>query len=245
MAKKNLNIYSAVLNMLPDETILLVQKYRYSVLVPPGGVSLLGNMYEFSDKERRFLFASVLRGVFEGNGEKKSLYDISEKEISFIYNEILSNEVKEDSAKFNAVLEALQEQGILYPGNLQLLHYEKVGEHEKFFFMGKEYIFFSIKKGKLIPNYISEDKFRRRKISGEATLPRLGKDFYQQDGDIEHPHVFVSAEAILGSFESRGDLSKRFGRGAHRVALRSLFEKSGIFLKSENIWLAPAIQYVR
>jgi hypothetical protein len=67
--------------------------------------------------------------------------------------------------------------------------------------MGKEYIFFSIKKGKLIPNFINEKEFIERQITGEKTLPIIGKDFFQQDGDIEYPHILVSMNALISSFE--------------------------------------------
>ena len=187
----------------------------------------------------------------------KVLYSISEQECEYFWEHIISDEVKNCHYKFHALTEGMQEPGKIYPRNLQEIYREKQGDHVKIFFNGCEYISPSIVEGKL--SWVYSD--------GVDTFfhPENGKDFFCQDSDIEITSKEISIKDILESFEAvyllqtkiafsedemkeltqKSDLAKRFGRGAHRVALKKVLENHSFFGEPENRDLLFLLQYIK
>lgn len=228
--KVNLNVYSAILSM--NLIYMLVVEKVTGVFVPPGGVALYGNMLEFSEKEKFRIFSETMINLFNKDGNQ--LYDISDHEITTLYHDVLTSEIKDSVAKFNAMLEALQESGKFFFRNFEQIHYKRVGGHEKFFFKGSEYILFSVTDGDMSPMYIEED--------GPGRQPIDGRDFYCQDSDLLRSHVEIEIREFLESIESNGKLFKRYGRGEHLIAVVEMIDRSGFLLREENKDLIYAFQ---
>lgn len=237
---ENLNIYAAIMIMNKNIELVLVQKSKGNVLTSAGGVALYGEIKDFNNEdEKRKLFSKIFREMLQKNGDR--LCNVSDEYISILYNDIISEEIKNSPAKFTAVLESLQEQGILFPRNLEILHHiEKPskdgnGKHEQYFFKGNEYIFFEIEGGRLIPVYIED----------ASKYPVENKNFYCTDPDISLSHVNISIFELLKSFEVKGQLSRRYSRGEHRIALRKFIEKSFNLSDPKNMEIVHLLVYLK
>ncbi len=234
-SKQNLNIFSTVLSMNSYGYLFLVEKKKNNVLVSPGGVSLFEFMSRFSEKEKIALFKRTMFSYF--NKGNHCLHNVSDSWISYLYDEILSDKIKEYAPKFNAMIECLEETGKLFYDDLQLLHHEKVGNHEKYFFEGGKYIFFNITGNNMEPVVAEED--------GPDMHPADGRDFFCQDGDILKSHISIDVRELLDSFRDDTSLSKRYSRGAHRVALAKLLERSDFLKKEYNKDLVYLLEFVK
>ncbi len=223
ITKVNLNIYSCILSG-GQKHLHVVEKIKNNVLVPPGGSSLWGNMKSFCEEEKSRIFSDTIFNYF--NNKNECLYDISEDYILYLYKEILSSEIKNSHSKFNAMIESLEETGKLFFRNLKLLHYEKVGDHEKFFYKGEEYIFFSVVgRGHMEYVLMVQDQ-----VDGH---PINGRDFLCHDSDLSRTYVKLKIRDLLESYQEDSSLFKRYGAGGHTIALIKFIDSSS-FLKDEE-----------